>query len=95
MIDLWAQRTAELGARTDVDDVLIFENRGREVGATIDHPHGQIYAFDCVCALTSGGCAAILDTCFARSRPCHQSYMPLWLYSKPIRPCYPPLGRTT
>lgn len=25
--------------------VLPFENRGREVGVTLDHPHGQIYAF--------------------------------------------------
>jgi UDPglucose--hexose-1-phosphate uridylyltransferase len=25
--------------------VLVFENRGAEVGATIDHPHGQVYAF--------------------------------------------------
>jgi UDPglucose--hexose-1-phosphate uridylyltransferase len=23
----------------------VFENRGREVGATIDHPHGQIYGY--------------------------------------------------
>ena len=33
---------------TDVDYVLVFENRGAEVGATISHPHGQIYAFDLV-----------------------------------------------
>ena len=33
---------------TDVDYVLVFENRGAEVGATIAHPHGQIYAFDFV-----------------------------------------------
>ncbi len=46
VIDLWAERTAELGARDDVDLVLVFENRGAEVGATIAHPHGQIYAFD-------------------------------------------------
>jgi UDPglucose--hexose-1-phosphate uridylyltransferase len=46
VIDLWAQRTTELGRRTDVEFVLIFENRGREVGATIAHPHGQIYAYD-------------------------------------------------
>ncbi|MEZ5375876.1 MAG: DUF4931 domain-containing protein [Acidimicrobiales bacterium] len=46
VIDLWAERTAELGGRDDVDYVLIFENRGPEVGATIAHPHGQIYAFD-------------------------------------------------
>jgi UDPglucose--hexose-1-phosphate uridylyltransferase len=46
VIDLWAERTAELGARPDVDYVLCFENRGPEVGATIAHPHGQIYAYD-------------------------------------------------
>ena len=46
VIDLWADRTAQLGARDDVDFVLIFENRGAEVGATIAHPHGQVYAFD-------------------------------------------------
>jgi len=29
----------------EICSVLIFENRGGEVGATIPHPHGQIYAF--------------------------------------------------
>lgn len=46
VIDLWAERSAALGARADVAYVLVFENRGAEVGATIPHPHGQIYAFD-------------------------------------------------
>jgi UDPglucose--hexose-1-phosphate uridylyltransferase len=46
VIDLWTARFGELGARDDVDYVLIFENRGPEVGATIAHPHGQIYAYD-------------------------------------------------
>lgn len=46
VIDLWAQRTGALGGRADVDFVLCFENRGPEVGATIAHPHGQIYAYD-------------------------------------------------
>jgi len=45
VIDLWADRTAALLARPEVEYVLVFENRGRDVGATIDHPHGQIYAF--------------------------------------------------
>jgi UDPglucose--hexose-1-phosphate uridylyltransferase len=48
VVDLWAERSAALGARDDVDYVLVFENRGPEVGATISHPHGQIYAFDLV-----------------------------------------------
>jgi len=45
VIDLWAERTHGLGSRPDVAYVLVFENRGAEVGATIAHPHGQIYAF--------------------------------------------------
>ena len=48
VVDLWAERSAALGAREDVAYVLVFENRGPEVGATIAHPHGQIYAFDAV-----------------------------------------------
>jgi UDPglucose--hexose-1-phosphate uridylyltransferase len=45
VVDLWAERTEALGARADVEYVLVFENRGADVGATIAHPHGQIYAF--------------------------------------------------
>jgi UDPglucose--hexose-1-phosphate uridylyltransferase len=45
VVDLWAERTAALLDRPDVEYVLVFENRGREVGATIDHPHGQIYGY--------------------------------------------------
>ena len=48
VVDLWAERTAALGARDDIAYVLVFENRGPAVGATIPHPHGQIYAFDAV-----------------------------------------------
>lgn len=53
IVDLWALRTSSLMSRQDIHSVLIFENRGREVGATIDHPHGQIYAFDHVPQRTS------------------------------------------
>ncbi len=45
VIDLWADRTEALYRRDDIEYVLIFENRGAEVGATIHHPHGQIYGF--------------------------------------------------
>ena len=48
VVDLWAERSEALGTRADIDYVLVFENRGAEVGATIAHPHGQIYAFDFV-----------------------------------------------
>ncbi len=42
---VWRHRYAELGAREDVQYVYIFENRGVEVGVTLHHPHGQIYAY--------------------------------------------------
>ena len=45
VVDLWCERTEALGARDDVAYVLVFENRGEEVGVTLHHPHGQIYAY--------------------------------------------------
>jgi UDPglucose--hexose-1-phosphate uridylyltransferase len=45
VVDLWADRTEALLARPEIEYVLVFENRGRDVGATIDHPHGQIYGY--------------------------------------------------
>jgi UDPglucose--hexose-1-phosphate uridylyltransferase len=45
VIDLWTQRFKELGERNYVKYVFIFENKGRIIGATLDHPHGQLYAF--------------------------------------------------
>ncbi len=44
-MDLWADRTAALGGRPDIAYVLVFENHGPEVGATIEHPHGQVFAY--------------------------------------------------
>ena len=46
IIDLWAERSTTHFSRTDTLSVLLFENSGRDVGATIDHPHGQLYSFD-------------------------------------------------
>jgi UDPglucose--hexose-1-phosphate uridylyltransferase len=45
VVELWSERTAALGSRGDVDYVFVFENRGRPIGTTIDHPHSQIMAF--------------------------------------------------
>src|SRR5436190_18099355 len=39
------ERTEVMLARPEVEYVLVFENRGREVGATIDQPHGQINGY--------------------------------------------------
>jgi len=45
VVDLWAERTSALLARPEVEYVLVIENRGELVGATISHPHGQIYGY--------------------------------------------------
>lgn len=45
VVDLWAERTEALLQRPEVAYVLVFENRGADSGATIAHPHGQIYGF--------------------------------------------------
>jgi UDPglucose--hexose-1-phosphate uridylyltransferase len=42
---VWRHRYMELGAREDIAYVMIFENRGVEVGVTLHHPHGQIYGY--------------------------------------------------
>ncbi|MDQ1357917.1 MAG: UDPglucose--hexose-phosphate uridylyltransferase [Acidimicrobiaceae bacterium] len=45
LVDVWAERYAALGSRDDVEYVFVFENRGEAVGVTLDHPHGQVYAY--------------------------------------------------
>jgi UDPglucose--hexose-1-phosphate uridylyltransferase len=45
VLRVWADRTAVLARRDDVHYVFPFENRGVEVGVTLQHPHGQIYAY--------------------------------------------------
>lgn len=45
LIWVWRHRYEELSARPEIAYVYIFENRGEEIGVTLHHPHGQIYAF--------------------------------------------------
>ncbi|MFB6201964.1 MAG: galactose-1-phosphate uridylyltransferase [Halorhabdus sp.] len=45
MVRVWRDRYEELGAVEDHEYVYIFENKGEEVGVTLHHPHGQIYAY--------------------------------------------------
>ncbi|MDX3851349.1 galactose-1-phosphate uridylyltransferase [Streptomyces sp. AK02-01A] len=45
VLDAWTDRTAELAELPQVEQVFVFENRGAEIGVTLGHPHGQIYAY--------------------------------------------------
>ena len=90
VVDLWSERTAALGSRQDVSYVFVFENRGRAIGATIDHPHSQVLAFGSVppvamaelaaarCQLCLGGDDRLVVTGHAG-----------WLASVPWAPSWP------
>jgi UDPglucose--hexose-1-phosphate uridylyltransferase len=54
VIEAWAHRTSELSTRAEVEHVFCFENRGVEIGVTLHHPHGQIYAYPDLPARTLG-----------------------------------------
>lgn len=43
--DSIVDRTRKLSTLSGVEYVLVFENRGSEVGVTLHHPHGQIYGY--------------------------------------------------
>jgi hypothetical protein len=45
VLEAWTDRTRELSALPGVEQVFVFENRGEEIGVTLAHPHGQIYAY--------------------------------------------------
>jgi UDPglucose--hexose-1-phosphate uridylyltransferase len=44
LLDALAHQYTDLGARPEVNHVLVFENRGEVVGVSNTHPHCQIYA---------------------------------------------------
>src|SRR4051794_29919077 len=48
LLGVWGDRTKRLGEVDNIAYVLPFENRGAEVGVTLHHPHGQIYAYPMV-----------------------------------------------
>lgn len=46
VIDVWAEQVTELGQTYDW--VQVFENRGAVMGSSNPHPHGQVWALDCL-----------------------------------------------
>jgi UDPglucose--hexose-1-phosphate uridylyltransferase len=45
VVEVWIDRTVALSRLEGVEQVFSFENRGEEIGVTLHHPHGQIYAY--------------------------------------------------
>jgi UDPglucose--hexose-1-phosphate uridylyltransferase len=61
VLDAWTDRTAELSRHPGVEQVFCFENRGAEIGVTLGHPHGQIYAYPFVTPRTERTLRAVAD----------------------------------
>ena len=45
VMEAWRDRVTELSQVPYIEHIAPFENRGEEVGVTLSHPHGQIYAY--------------------------------------------------
>ncbi|MBD1874780.1 galactose-1-phosphate uridylyltransferase [Nodosilinea sp. FACHB-131] len=45
LFQVWGDRTQAISQHSQIEYVLPFENKGVEVGVTLHHPHGQIYAY--------------------------------------------------
>lgn len=45
LLEAWRDRTDELSKAPYISHIAPFENRGEEIGVTLHHPHGQIYAY--------------------------------------------------
>jgi UDPglucose--hexose-1-phosphate uridylyltransferase len=61
VVAVWRDRTADLWSDPRIAFVMPFENRGEAVGATLSHPHGQIYAFGHVPPAIERRATALLD----------------------------------
>jgi UDPglucose--hexose-1-phosphate uridylyltransferase len=90
VIEVWSARTGQLGARQDVRYVFVFENRGRAIGATIDHPHSQILAFSevppvALAELTAGSC----ELCGKADDELTVARHDEWLARVPLAPSWP------
>ena len=64
VVAAWVDRSAELARHPGVAQVYCFENRGAEIGVTLSHPHGQIYALPYVTPRT----ARMLQSCASYRR---------------------------
>jgi UDPglucose--hexose-1-phosphate uridylyltransferase len=89
VVDLWAERTRALGARDDVGYVLVFENRGAAVGATISHPHGQIYGLGAAPPAVVGELAGPCAICADAPGDRLVAAIGGWSVSVPFAPAWP------
>lgn len=71
VINTWIDRCEVLGRDPEVHYVMPFENKGELVGATLGHPHGQLYAFPDIPPRVRQNIASV-HAYFSETRKCLQ-----------------------
>jgi UDPglucose--hexose-1-phosphate uridylyltransferase len=46
LVYVWQDRCRSIAQQSGIEYIFPFENKGVEIGVTLHHPHGQIYAFN-------------------------------------------------
>ena len=46
LVHVWQERCLDIARDPNIQFIFPFENKGTEIGVTLHHPHGQIYAFN-------------------------------------------------
>lgn len=70
-----AQRTQALSELPGVKQVFPFENRGEQIGTTLHHPHGQIYAYPYVTPTALKMARRAVEHLQATGRTLHQDLL--------------------
>ncbi|MFE7834962.1 DUF4931 domain-containing protein [Streptomyces sp. NPDC057474] len=63
VVDMWAERSQLMVRHTDVRCALVFENRGKDAGATVAHPHSQLFGLPLVPPLLGTERVASRENC--------------------------------
>ncbi len=61
VVQAWRDRSLALSRLPGVQQVFCFENSGADIGVTLDHPHGQIYAYPFVTPRTARMLTSVAD----------------------------------
>lgn len=75
LIGAWQAQYIDLGRHSEIDHVLIFENKGEAVGVSNPHPHCQIYATNFVFKTIETEVAASRRYFAAHQRPMFQDIL--------------------
>ncbi|MCY3413972.1 MAG: hypothetical protein INQ03_20180 [Candidatus Heimdallarchaeota archaeon] len=63
VIKHWIKRSKEISSIQEIEYIFIFENYGKDIGVSLEHPHGQLYAFPILPRVIRDKLDAIQENC--------------------------------